>query len=165
MLNRRTLFAVWISGVAAFLPATSAPWANAEEAKPQLAIVVAKDSPLSDLSIHDLKNIYMGDRISAPGGKQLIPIGLRAGSPERAAFEQSVIGMASDRLSKYWIDRKIRGQSGPPKSVDTAELLQLVVTKLDGGIGYVSAGAVSNGVKIVRIDGKAPGEPGYPVKL
>jgi hypothetical protein len=163
MLNRRTLFAVWISGLAALLPATAAPWVDAQEAKLQLAIVVAKNSPLSDLSIHDLKNLYMGDRISAPGGKQLIPIALRTGSPERTAFEQSVLGMAADRLSKYWIDRKIRGQSGPPKSVDTAELLQLVVSKLEGGIGYVSANAVSNAVKVVRIDGKAPGEPGYRV--
>lgn len=163
MLNRRTLFAVWISGLAALLPVVTAPWVIAQEEKPQLAIVVAKTSPLEQLSIHDLKNLYMGDRISAPGGTQLIPVALRGGSPERTAFERTVLGMAADRLAKYWIDRKIRGQSGPPKSVDTAELLQLVVTKLEGGIGYVSASAVSSGVKIVRIDGKAPGEPGYPV--
>jgi hypothetical protein len=165
MLNRRTFFAVWTSGMAAFLPAASAPWVSAQETKLQLAIVVAKTSTLSDLSIHDLKNLYMGDRISGPGGKQLVPIALRSGSPERSAFEQSVLGMAADRVSKYWIDRKIRGQSGPPKSVETAELLQLVVTKLEGGIGYVNASAVSPGVKVVRIDGKAPGEPGYPVKF
>jgi hypothetical protein len=165
MLNRRTLFAVWISGLAALLPAATTPWVIAQEAKLQLAIVVAKNSTLNDLSIHDLKNLYMGDRISGPGGKQLIPIALRSGSAERTAFEQAVLGMAADRVSKYWIDRKIRGQSGPPKSVDTAELLQLVVTKLEGGIGYVNASAVSPAVKVVRIDGKAPGEPGYPVKF
>jgi hypothetical protein len=163
MLNRGALLAVWISGMVALLPATASPWVNAQEAKPPLAIVVARNSPLSDLSIHDLKNLYMGDRISAPGGRQLIPIALRTGSPERGAFEQSVLGMAADRLSKYWIDRKIRGQSGPPKSVDTAELLQLVVSKLEGGIGYVSANTVTSAVKVVRIDGKAPGEPGYRV--
>lgn len=164
MLTRRALLASWMTGAAALLCAGSSASVGAQTTKIRLVVVVAKNSSLDDLSIHDLKHLYMGDQIMAPGGKKLIPVALRSGSVERVAFEQAILGMAPERVASYWIDRKIRGQSGPPSSVDTAELLQRVVAKVEGGIGYVRAGDVRDFVKIVRVDGKGPGDAGYSVE-
>src|SRR6266536_4461898 len=98
MLTRRVLLSSWMAA-GAWLTAGSA---IAQTTKTRLAIVVAKSSPLDDLSIHDLKHLYMGDQITGPGGKRLIPLALRAGSPERVAFERAVLGMAPDRVASYW---------------------------------------------------------------
>jgi hypothetical protein len=69
--------------------------------------------------------------------------------------------MSPEDTGRFWIDRKIRGQSGPPKSVESAAVILKVVTKVDGAIGFVKAGAVGKNVKILRIDGKLPKDPGY----
>lgn len=128
----------------------------------KLAVVVAKDFPVDDLSFGDLKRLYLGDPVNI-GGKRLIPLGLPPRTPERVAFDSSVLGMDPDEVGRYWIDRKIRGQSGAPKCLDSGELLVRVVSKVDGAIGYVSTTTVGAGVKVLRIDGKAPGDSTYRV--
>lgn len=163
MLTRRHFLATWM-GYGAALTAGYSTFGQAQSVSLRLAVVVAKTSPLQDLSIHDLKHLYMGDQIIGPGGKKFVPVALRAGSPERVAFERAVLGMAPERVASYWIDRKIRGQSGPPTTVDSAEVLQRAVSKIDGGIGYLRARDVRDFVKVVRIDGKGPEDPGYGVE-
>jgi hypothetical protein len=71
--------------------------------------------------------------------------------------------MTPEQVARYWIDRRIRGYSGAPKAVDPANVLQKVVAKLPGSISYVRQHELSDGVKIVKIDGKLPGEAGYPI--
>jgi hypothetical protein len=164
-MKQRVLLASWIILLAALITAASGASVSAEQNKTRLAVVVAQNSPLEELSIHDLKHLYMGDQILGPGGKKLIPIAMRPGSSERSAFEQAVLGMNPERIASYWIDRKIRGQSGPPTSVDTADVLRRVVSKLDGGIGYVPEGEVRDFLKVVRIDGKGPADLGYRVEF
>jgi hypothetical protein len=80
-------------------------------------------------------------------------------------FDQAVLGMTPERVSRYWIDRKIRGQSGPPRALDSADLVQRVVARLDGGIGYVRMNELKADVKVVRVDGKSPKDSGYPVEF
>jgi hypothetical protein len=147
---------------AALLTATPTVSGYAGQAN-AFAVVVAKGSPIDDLSIHDLKHLYMGDLINGPGGKRLVPLALPTNSADRMAFDKAVLGMSAEQAARFWVDRKIRGQSGAPKSLDSADLVQRVVSKLDGGIGYVPIGQVTKDVKIVRVDGKAPGDGGYRV--
>jgi len=71
--------------------------------------------------------------------------------------------MTPEEVARYWIDRRIRGRSGAPKAVDPANVLQKVVAKLPGSISYVRQNELSNAVKLVKIDGKLPGDPGYPI--
>jgi hypothetical protein len=143
---------------------TPSVWAlplTAETAKVRLAVIIAKSSPLESISLQDLRNLYRGDRLV---GHQLIPFAFQAGTPERIAFDQAVLGMSPDDVARYWIDRKIRGQSGAPRAIDSADLLMRVVAKLEGGLGYVRASDVKDYVKVLRINSKGPNDPGYPVE-
>jgi hypothetical protein len=133
--------------------------AIADPTRLRLAVVVARSHPGDNLSLQDLKNLYRGDRI--PGW---IPFAFPAGTPERIAFDLAVLGLTPENAARYWIDRKLRGQSGPPRSVDSADLVMRVVEKLEGGVAYVRAGLVRDSVKALRIDGKAVTEEGYPVE-
>ncbi len=125
-----------------------------------LAVVVSKSFPVDSISFGDLKRAYMGSSVTA-GGKSLVPLTYPKQSPERQNFDEAVLGMSAEQAGLYWIDRKIRGQSGPPKSVDSGAVVLKVVTRVDGAIGFVKAGAVGKDVKILRVDGKLPSDPGY----
>lgn len=160
MLNRRC----FVSAIGALSMPGWGAGVQAQEAKLRLAIVVAKDSPLRQLSIKDLRNLYKGDALTGPDGKRLIPLGRPAGSLERVAFDRAVLGMSPDLSAAYWIDRKIRGQSGPPRSIESAELLLRVTAKLEGAVGYVRVSGLTDWVRSVRIEGTDPGDAGYPVE-
>lgn len=138
---------------------------RAEASEVRLAVVVGKTSGVSELSVQDLKNLYRGDQLTDPSGERIIPFALSRELPERAGFDRVVLGWSPVEVARHWIDRKIRGQSGPPRSVDSPDLMLRVVAKLDGALGYVRAEDVRDLVKVVRIDGKLPTEPGYPIGL
>jgi hypothetical protein len=126
-----------------------------------LALVVAKNSPIQQLSQYELKKLYLGSNINDPSGERIIAFNQAPNSADRVAFEQRVLGMSSEEVSRYWIDRKIRGESGAPKAVGSVELLQRVVSKLEHSVAYVRADQVRPEVRIVAIDGAVPGDSGY----
>jgi hypothetical protein len=103
----------------------------------------------------------LGDKLSGP---KLIPFAFSAGLPKRISFDQAVLGYSPKEAARYWIDRKIRGQSGPPQTIDSAEVVMKVVANLPGSIGYVRVSDLEPYVKTLLIDGKAIAEQGYPVE-
>jgi len=135
---------------------------HAGEPEP-LAVIVSRSSGLSELSSAQLTRMYMGDLVDN-GGRRLIPLNRAITSEERAEFDRVVLGKSPDEMARYWIDRKIRGQSGAPKAVEPVDVYERVIAKLDGAIGYVRVGQIRGDVKVIRIDGKAPTDRGYPIR-
>ena len=80
----------------------------------RLAVVVGKSSPLFDLSVQDLKNLYRGDQLTAPGGKRLLPFSLLPGLPERVGFDRVVLGWspADHRLDDDAVDAGLERRAG-----------------------------------------------------
>lgn len=161
MHTRREVIALAGTSVVSLFLAPLATQA-AEPAEP-LAVVVGKQGPLEALSLPELKRLFMGESVVGPQGQKLIALNRDPKSAERVGFDRSVLGMSPEAAARYWIDRKIRGQSSAPKAIEPAAVLQRVVAKLGGAIAYVRAREVSPDVKIVRIDGKRPGDAGYPI--
>jgi hypothetical protein len=163
MVSRRGLVTRWLALPVVLVAGTVSPTLGAREPV-RFALIVAKDSPISDLAFYDLRRLYQGEAINA-NGRRLTPLNFPTKTENRQRFDQAVLGLAPDAVSRYWIDRRIRGQSGPPKSIDSADLMQRVVARLDGGIGYVRLSEVRPDVKVLRIDGKAPKDSGYRVEF
>jgi hypothetical protein len=163
MTTRRHVL-VWCGGT--FAGALLVPaFADAESASEELAVVAGRQSPLEGLTLNQLKRLYLGDAMQGPGGEKLLPLNRDPKSPERIGFDRSVLGMSPDAVARYWIDRKIRGQSGAPRAVEPGPVAERVVARLPGALVYVRAKEVGSEVKVLRIDGKRPGEPGYPVLM
>jgi hypothetical protein len=162
MRTRRSLLA-WSLGVLTLVAAASASPALDAGEKVRFALVVAKDSRVSDISFHDLKRLYKGEVVNV-AGKRLVALNLPASSDHRMRFDRALLGMNPETVSRYWIDRKIRGQSGPPKTLESPDLVQRVVARLDGGIGYVRVSEVKPDVKVLRVDGKTPKDGGYAIE-
>ncbi len=133
------------------------------EADVALCVVVAPTSKLSDVTLADLRRIFTGERVTDPGGNKLIPLNHPPRTVDRVGFDRTVLGMGPDEVGRFWVDRRIRGGSGPPRTVDSISTLRRVVKNLPGAIGYLRRTQQSAEVKLVRIDGKLPGDSGYPV--
>lgn len=162
MITRRNALAGCVAAVTLVMLAPSA--AIADGGPEPLAIVTSKRGGVSELSLYQLKRLYLGDNVQA-GGLDLIALNRDAKGAERTGFDSTVLGMSPDVAARYWIDRRIRGQSGAPKSVEPAAVIQRVIANLPRAIGYVRVKDLSPDVQVVKIDGRKPGEPGYPIHV
>lgn len=149
--------------LAAALIAQSPPTGVASPApSPVLAVVVAKDSPLQDLSLADLRRLFLAEPMTDAAGTRLVPVNQPTGTGERTAFDRAVLGMSPDEVGRFWIDRKIRGQGAVPRAV-SALLVQRLCARLPGTVAYVRSDRLEPGVRALRIGGRLPGQPGYPL--
>lgn len=162
MLMRRAFLKWTATALAALSIQGSSHAARAQTATP-LVVVVARNSPIERLSRFELKKLYLGANLQAPGGERVLAFHQMYSAPDRVAFEHSVLGMAPEELARYWIDRKIRGEGGAPRVVGSPELLQRVVSRLNYSIGYVRLDQVGPELRVIPIDGILPGAAGYPV--
>ena len=158
MQTRREILK-WSVGALAGL-AVQLPGRASADLQGSLAVVVAKNSPLVQLSLFELKKLYLGAHLTDPSGEKIVPFNHVPRSVERVAFDGRVLGMTPDEVTRYWIDRKIRGEAGAPKAV-SADLLQRVVSRLAHSVAYVKVSELHPDVRAISIDGRIPGETGY----
>jgi hypothetical protein len=128
-----------------------------------LAVFVSKDSSIKDLKMNELRRIFTNADDSGFSGQRNVPFNHTAHSTDRVGFDQTVLRMSQEEVSRFWIDRKIRGLAGPPRAVDSLSQLLSLVSHTDGGISYARPGGVTGDVRVIRIAGKLPSEPGYPL--
>jgi hypothetical protein len=129
-----------------------------------LAVIVSPGSKLSNISVTDLRRVFQSERLTDPDGNRLIGLNHPPKTVDRVGFDQAVLGMDAEAVGRFWIDRKIRGGSGPPRTVESLATLRRVVEKLPGAIGYIRPAQLSNEVRALRVDGKLPEDPGYAVR-
>jgi hypothetical protein len=165
MLQRRLLsIACLVAPALALLSSTAAPL-QAVPPKAALVIVTQKGSLVADLSLRELKRMYLSEPIAGPDGTRLIPLNHPTGSPPRVAFDILALKMDPDQVGRFWIDRKIRGQTGVPKALPSVDALRRAVATVAGTVTYLTAADVTTDMKVVTIDGKQPKDPDYPLQF
>jgi hypothetical protein len=126
----------------------------------KLVVVVAKGSSITSISTSDLKHCFLGDSTSADG-QPVVPFNAQPKTAERAGFDRGVLGMSPDEVGRYWVDRKVRGQSGAPRSLPSVMHVQKVVAKFPNAISYLPADQLTAEVQPVKIDGAAYTDASY----
>jgi ABC-type phosphate transport system substrate-binding protein len=154
MCGRLVLLAALVASALGAAPATS------QAAGGGLVLVVGKSCPVSNITRTELNRAFSADPIRIEG-VSVVPFTLTPTSPERQIFDRLVLGMTPDQVSKFWIDRRIRGQGNPPKSAPSPEIIAKVVANFPGAIGYVPVASLTPALKPVAIDGKPYTDPGY----
>ena len=128
-----------------------------------LAIIVAPTSTLTNISLAELRSAFRGDK-PADEHERLIALNHPPKTVDRVGFDRVVLGMDPDAVGQFWISRKVRGAAAPPRTIASLATLRRVVEKLPGAIGYIRPGQLSRQVRAIRVDGKLPEDPGYPVR-
>jgi ABC-type phosphate transport system substrate-binding protein len=107
--------------------------ARAENPK-DILIVANAAAGVTELSLADVRDMFLKKRTSWPGGTKVVPVNVTDGSGLRNDFRAKVLSMTSAQEQSYWQERKIKaGESTPSVFGDTLR----AVFKLRGAIGYV----------------------------
>lgn len=86
-----------------------------------LLVVASTGFPANDISLAALKLAFRG-QIAHVAGKRVIPINHNVGTELRVEFDRIVLGLEPSAVGRYWVDRRIRDEGLPAKSIPTAEL-------------------------------------------
>lgn len=125
----------------------------------QIAVIVNRNSPVSDLKVEDLRRLYLGLSPTFAGGRPVVLLEL---PPLRAAFYQRLLGLTEDRVKRRWIANVFSGRSvTPPREIETAAELKRFVAGHPAALAFIDVRDVDATVKVVTIDGRAPASPAY----
>lgn len=128
-----------------------------------LAVIVSPSLTEKDISLALLKRAFRGD-VTEFAGVRLVPFNYAPDDPVRVVFDKGVLGYSPTQVGAYWIDRRIRGQGMPPRTVPAPQIMKAVVAKLPGAIGYIPASMVDKTVAVLTVDGVALKAANYPIK-
>jgi len=148
------------------LPATKAISQDDVAKSPSpIAIVVHQDSDVENLAMDQLRNIFLANQQFWPDRTRIILLVRAPKSDERDFVLDTIYQMDEAQFRKYWISKMFRAEvpRGPKIVFSTDMTLELVVA-IPGSISFISADQVTDGVRVVRVDGKLPSDDGYPLK-
>jgi len=134
-----------------------------------IVVIVNSANPADNLTMAELKKLFLSDRSRWDTGKAVAPVMVGAGAPERTAFLKTTCGMNDADFSKYFLQAAFTGKSAtPPKEVGNASAVKSFVASSPGAIGFMKASDLPAGdttVKAVKVDGAAASDPGYKIKM
>lgn len=125
------------------------PITRAAQDSPALWVIAHKGVSVASLSRDELRVIFQTRRTVWPDGSVVRPFNLMPNEPARQVFDRVVLGLTPDLMPRYWIDRRIRGESHPPKTVPTDATMLKVIKSLAGSVGYLVAPNVDPSVKVI----------------
>jgi ABC-type phosphate transport system substrate-binding protein len=130
-----------------------------------MAIVVHRSNPIEELSLDELRSLFLGERQRWPNGRRITLVLPDPGRPEGEAALRLIYRMSEAELNHHFLRAVYRGQAvGPPKRLSSSERVVRFVFNVPGAIGCVPAQDVDGSVKVLRVDGHTPGETGYPLR-
>jgi phosphate transport system substrate-binding protein len=131
-----------------------------------LAIVVNRKNPTSNLTLTQLRAIFLGEQKWWPHRHRVVLSAMRRGTPERAAVLRVIYKMDERDLNNYFLYQAFKGEAPmPPAILRTPGDVRKFVGTTPGAVGYLRASDVDDSVKVVRINGLLPGDDGYPMRL
>ena len=133
----------------------------------ELAIIINKSNPNDNISLAELREYFLAERSHWSGGGGKVRVVMREpGRPERDAVLNVIYHMDEKRFTSYCLGKKFTGEvmDFPWQKNSTAEVIKFT-SYVPGAIGYVRADEVDASVKVLRVGGLAPGEPGYMIRF
>jgi hypothetical protein len=130
-----------------------------------IAVVVRSDSPVDDLTLPQTRKLLLGDQQFWNSNLRVTLLLRAPAAREREVVLKVIYRMNEAEFRQYWISRMFRAEStSGPKVVYSNEMATELVNALPGSVAFVDALQVPKGLKVLKIDGKLPGQEGYPLK-
>ncbi len=136
----------WLAaGVLAVLVVAASPAA----AQTSYRVVVHPDNPVSALSNVQLSDIFLKKNKAWPSGTTIEPVDLSGESEVRDKFSKDVLGRTIANVKSFWNQEVFSGRNVPPLELASSAAVVEYVASHPAAIGYVSAQAGTEGVKIL----------------
>lgn len=141
--------------------------ANAQCASGGLAVVVNKANTTEALSTAQLRRLLLGDLRSWPDKK---PVSIVVPEAQSAAFKcvlSAIVRMSDAEYRRYIANAEFRGEEAVELHVaGNGPTAAKMVSGASGALAIVDATtlpSIAPSVRVLRINGKQPGEAGYPL--
>ena len=167
MRNRRHIpgpLAVALLAVAPLTAGVAWP-VGAQSSREAVVVIIGATSHTSSLSAAELRDVFRGELVRGADGARLVPFNQPPGSSVRVAFDQRFLDMSPRDAGRYWVDRRIRGQGSPPRSVGSEAMLVRIVARFRGAVAYVRESSLNDDVKALRIDGHSQRDPRHALTI
>ena len=138
--------------------AVSSVQANAGD----VAIIVNKANAINGISSSELAKLLKQDRQHWADGRRVYLILREAGSTEKKIMLRKVYKTNEIDLKRFLVAKLYRGDiTSLPKTLSSNEAVKRFVSQVPTAIGFIDAAMAGPETKILRVDGKLPGEPEY----
>ncbi|HEV7522429.1 MAG TPA: hypothetical protein VGP89_15100 [Candidatus Angelobacter sp.] len=127
-----------------------------------IAVVVNASNPVNDVSMSELRNMLMGDRRFWKGNVRVKLILREPGTRDRDAILGLLLKLDNKAFAAHWRAKVFRGEAAEePLSVSSVSQLEHFLLQNPGGITFMTAKATVPQLKVLRLNGKLPGDRGY----
>jgi len=129
-----------------------------------VAVVVRPDMQVKNLSFADVRKVLLGERQFWSPSLRVTLLMRAPGAPERDIVLKTVYQMSEAQFRQYWIAKVFRAEAASgPRIVYSNQMAAELASTIPGAVAFVDAADVPKNLAVVRIDGKLPGEKGYPL--
>jgi hypothetical protein len=130
-----------------------------------LAIVVRPEVSVDNLSFSDLRKLMLGNRQFWSSNLRVTLLIRAPGTREREAVLKTIYQMSEAQFQQYWIAKVFREEAtSGPRIVYSNVMATELVAAIPGAVAFVEASQVPKGLKVLKIDGRLPGEKGYALR-
>lgn len=140
--------------------------AKAQDKSTDLAIVVNTSCTMENVTSAELAKIFKAEKAKNIDGAKYAIAMRDAGSAERNAALKGIYQMSDSEYEKFFLQATFAGTvQAAPKALGSAASVKSFVAAAPGGISYMRGSDVDSTVKVLKVDGKSPGDAGYPLKI
>ena len=131
-----------------------------------LAIIVNQTNTVDDLTLKELRTVFLGARSHWPNGRRITLVMMDPGEPERRAVLRDICRMNETEFSRHFLQGLFTGEVFvSPKTLSSPTGVRKFVFNVPGAIGYVRASDVDGTVKVIRVNGHGVDDPEYPLRI
>jgi ABC-type phosphate transport system substrate-binding protein len=129
-----------------------------------LALVSNRTNTVTAMTVGELAKVCKGQISRWPDGKPVICIIRNPATPDMKVALDKLYGLSKEELAAA-VEAANHGRRNHPAVivVDSDEALVKQVESTPGAVGLVDVYAITGGVTVVKVGGKLPLEPGYPL--
>jgi hypothetical protein len=129
-----------------------------------IAVVANKSGSVTTIALADLVKICKAQTSRWPDGTPVTLVIRDPGAPEMKMVSEKIYSMTADQVRDLVVTAN-HGRNSHPAIVvvDSDEEVIHRVQGTPGTVGLVDVYSITGGVNVVKIGGKLPLEPGYPL--
>ena len=134
----------------------------ADSASGDVAVVVNATVPVGEMSFTELRRVFLGERQFWSSSLRISLLLHAPSARERDVLLKTVYEMSEAQLRQHWIGKVFRAEapSAPQMFFSDEEIVQALAA-IPGSIAAVDVTRIPRGLRVLKIDGRMPGEPGY----
>ncbi len=138
---------------------------QATKANSDIAIVVHPDTPITGLSMEEVRQVFRGERQYWPKNIPVVLIMRAPVSREREVVLRKIFEMNDSQFKQYWVGKIFRAETtSAPKIVYSNTMASQLVSAVPGAIAFMDSKDLKPGLKVLPINGVLPGQTNYPIR-